>query len=71
MAIREDTVRAKTGKGWEEWFAILDEWGAAEHGHTAAARYLRTELGVSPWWAQAITVRHEYARGLREPRSSA
>ena len=64
--ISDTAVRAKTGKGWEEWFAILDEWDAKEKGHTASAKHLRDELGVSPWWAQAVTVRYEYARGLRE-----
>jgi hypothetical protein len=61
----DETVREKTGKRSEEWYAILDEWGAKEKGHTATARYLREELGVSPWWAQSVTVRYEYERGLR------
>jgi hypothetical protein len=61
----DETVRAKTGKSSQDWYAILDEWGAKEKGHTATAKYLRDELGVSPWWAQSLTVRYEYERGLR------
>jgi hypothetical protein len=64
--ISEETVRAKTGKGWNEWFALIDRSDVKEKGHTAIARYLRDELQVSPWWAQAVTVRYEYERGLRE-----
>ena len=63
--ISEDAVRAKTGKGWDEWFEILDAFGVAERGHTAAARHLREEHGVSGWWAQAVTGRYEHERDLR------
>ena len=63
--ISEESVRSKTGKGWDEWFAILDGSDVKGGGHTAIARYLREEQGVSPWWAQAVTVRFEYERGLR------
>jgi hypothetical protein len=64
--ISEEAVRAKTGVGWDEWFAILNAWNAPERGHTASARYLREEHGVDPWWAQSITVRYEWERGLRK-----
>ena len=64
--ISEDSVLRRTGKGWAEWLGILDEWGAADEGHTASARYLRETHGVDPWWAQAVTVRYEYERGLRQ-----
>ena len=64
-AIGDAAVREKTGKGWEEWFSILDAWGAKEHGHTITAKHLRDSHGLSPWWAQAVTVRHEWERGLR------
>lgn len=63
--ISADAVQAKTGKGWEEWFAILDGFNVPEHGHTLAAKHLRDEHGVAPWWAQAVTVRYEWERGLR------
>lgn len=63
--ISDEAVRAKTGKDWEEWFRVLDAWGASESGHTASAKYLRDEHGVSAWWAQAVTIRYEYERGLR------
>ncbi|MCF7801895.1 MAG: SRPBCC domain-containing protein [Candidatus Marinimicrobia bacterium] len=60
-----DTVIEKTGKSLEEWFAILDRWGATTKGHPATAKYLASEWGVNAWWSQNITVEYEKARGLR------
>jgi hypothetical protein len=64
-AFSEETVRAKTGKGWEHWYGVLDKFDARTKGHTAAAKYLYEKRKVDPWWAQAITVRYEHERGLR------
>jgi hypothetical protein len=58
-------VRAKTGHGFDHWFAVLDAFGAAGRGHTASARYLSEEHGVPGWHCQMITVEYERARGLR------
>ena len=64
-----DAVRRATGREWDEWFALLDEWGAAEREHKAIASWLASEHGVPGWWAQGITVEYERARGLRSPGS--
>jgi hypothetical protein len=64
--IGDVTVLERTGKSWEEWFALLDEADAAERPHAAIARALVDEHGLSGWWAQSITVEYEQARGLRE-----
>ena len=64
--IRDEVVKAKTGKVWEEWFTILDTWGAKEKVHTQNAKHLREHYGLSPWWAQAVTIRYEWERGLRK-----
>lgn len=63
----DEAVRAKTGKGWDEWLAILDAWGMKEQGHRLTAKHLQEAYGVGPWWAQAVTIRYEYERGLRAP----
>lgn len=60
-----EAVRAKTGKGWDEWFAILDRARAATWTHKEIARWLHDEQGVPPWWCQMVTVGFEQARGLR------
>ncbi len=61
----DEVILEKTGKSSAEWYAILDACGAAEKGHTKTAEYLREEYHVGDWWAQAVTVRYEYERGLR------
>ena len=62
----EESVRGATGKGWDEWFRILDAWGAAERTHRDIARHLNEDLGVSAWWSQTVAVGYERARGLRD-----
>jgi hypothetical protein len=57
-------VRQNTGKGWREWFRILDAWSAKERKRTDIVRYL-LEQGVPGWWAQSITVGYERSRGMR------
>jgi uncharacterized protein YndB with AHSA1/START domain len=64
--ISDAAVRAKTGKGWKEWFAILDRAGATKMSHRDIATYIYKEKGCPGWWAQMVTVGYEQARGLRE-----
>jgi hypothetical protein len=63
----DERIRQRTGRGWEEWFDLLDEWGAAERTHREIARWVADQLGIGPlvWDAQAITSSYERARGLR------
>jgi hypothetical protein len=64
----DEKIRERTGRGWEEWFGILDEWGAADRSHREIARWLANQMGIHPlaWNAQAITASYELTRGLRE-----
>ncbi len=41
-------------------------WGRKEKGHTLTAKYLNEHYGISPWWAQAATIRYEWERGIRK-----
>jgi uncharacterized protein YndB with AHSA1/START domain len=63
----DDVLQANTGRTWDEWFALLDRWGAADRRHPEIARWLNEEQGVDGWWAQGVTVGYEQARGLRVP----
>jgi uncharacterized protein YndB with AHSA1/START domain len=63
----DDVLQANTGRTWDEWFALLDRWGAADRPHPEIARWLNEEQGVDGWWAQGVTVGYEQARGLRAP----
>jgi hypothetical protein len=67
LATSDEAIRERTGRGWEEWFDLLDEWGAAELSHRDIARRIAAELGIDPlaWNAQAITMSFERSRGLR------
>jgi hypothetical protein len=58
-------LRRNTGKGWQEWFRILDARGAKERKHGEIVTYLLDEHGVPGWWAQSITIGYERSRGLR------
>ena len=59
-------VQAKTGKNWQQWFAILDAAGAKKMNHKAIVAYLSEHPGVAPWWRQMVTATYEQERGMRE-----
>ena len=65
--VADERVVEATGRGWADWFAVLDEWSAASRSHTEIARWLREEHGVDGWYSQSLTVGYERARGLRAP----
>jgi hypothetical protein len=63
--IGDEAVAAKTGRGWNDWFALLDKAGAAKWPHKDIAAYLHDIQYCPNWWSQMITVGYEQARGLR------
>jgi hypothetical protein len=67
LATSDGEIRRRTGRGWEEWFDLLDEWGAADRSHREIARWLAERQGIHPlaWNAQAVAGSYELARGLR------
>lgn len=69
LATSDAEIRRRTGRGWEEWFDLLDEWGAPERTHRETARWLAEVQGAVPlaWNVQAVVGSYELARGLREP----
>jgi hypothetical protein len=64
--VSDETVRARTGRTWEEWVRVLDAVDAARLPHREIADHVDREHGVSGWWAQSVTVGYERIRGLRE-----
>ena len=60
-------VRRATGRDYDEWFALLDRWGAPGRPFREIADWLEAEHDVSSWWAQKLIVEYEQARGLRPP----
>jgi Domain of unknown function (DUF4287) len=65
LTMYADAIRERTGRGWEDWFDLLDEWGATERSHKEIATWLREEHDTGGWNSQSITVSYERARGLR------
>jgi uncharacterized protein YndB with AHSA1/START domain len=67
LATSDEKIRQRTARGWEEWFAMLDDWGAADRPHREIARWVAEQQGIHPlaWNAQAIAGSYELARGLR------
>ena len=65
LTVSDEVIRRRTGRGWEEWFDLLDDWGAIARPHREIARWLASEQGIDGWSAQSVTVSYERARGLR------
>jgi hypothetical protein len=65
LTVSDEVIRRRTGRGWEEWFDLLDEWSAIARPHSEIARWLASEHGIDGWSAQSVTVSYERARGLR------
>jgi hypothetical protein len=64
---KTDGVRRGTGRERDEWFALLDAWGAGGRQYREIADWLVGEHDLSRWWAQKLIVEYEQARGLRPP----
>jgi uncharacterized protein YndB with AHSA1/START domain len=64
--IRSDGVSNATGKGWREWFAILDQAGAARLPHTDISRFLHENEGLSNWWSRTVAAGYEQTIGRRD-----
>lgn len=64
LATSDEAIRHRTGRGWEDWFDLLDAWGAADRSHREIARWLAERLGADPlaWSVQAVAVSYERAR---------
>jgi hypothetical protein len=63
--IGDEEVKAATGKSWQEWFALLDEYGVAERGHDLTVKYLKEHHRLPDSWAKEVAFRYENDRGLR------
>lgn len=60
-------ARRAAGRDYEEWFTLLDRWGAPGRPFREIADWLRSEHDLSAWWAQKLIVEYEQAKGLRPP----
>ena len=65
LTVSDEVIRRRTGRGWEEWFDLLDDSGAIAKPHAEIARWLRSEHRIDGWSAQSVTVSYERVRGRR------
>jgi hypothetical protein len=65
LNISSHAVKAKTGKSWAQWFALLDKDRARTMTHKDIVAVLSKKHGLGPWWRQMVTVAYEQAKGLR------
>lgn len=63
----DDSVRAATGRGWDEWCDLIDASLGEAAGHGDIVGFLQEEHGVDGWWSQSIAVGYERITGLRLP----
>jgi hypothetical protein len=46
LATSGEAIQRRTGRGWEEWFDLLDEWGASDRTHREAARWVAARQDI-------------------------
>lgn len=63
--VTSESVRKATGRGWDEWLAILDKAGARSWSHREIVAFLKKRHKLRPWWQQGVTSGYETAIGRR------
>jgi uncharacterized protein YndB with AHSA1/START domain len=71
MGVSDDAVREATGRGWDEWFSLLDEAGAKGWDHKRMVAFVAEQGMESAWWQQMVTSSYERERGLKQVGQSA
>ena len=64
---KPETVKKATGRTQDEWYSVLDKWGAQGRPYKEVSTFLTERHGVSRWWAQKLIVEYEQDRGIRDP----
>lgn len=65
--VSDERIRENTGRGWDDWVAVIDAGPSRQASHTTIAAWLVEEHGVDGWWAQGVTVGYERLTGRRLP----
>jgi hypothetical protein len=61
----DERITEATGRSWEAWLSLLDEWGARRRKRGETVDFLMAGHAVAGWWAQTIASGYERTRGLR------
>ncbi|MFM9995128.1 MAG: SRPBCC family protein [Phycisphaerales bacterium] len=59
-------MKAKTGKTWDQWFKVLDDFGGPPKGRREIGNFLHDTHKVDPAITAMINVEYEAARGVVE-----
>jgi len=62
--IKEEVIVKRTGRSFNEWRKILDNFDVRKNGHRKTVEYLMDHR-INPWWSQVIVVRYEHENKLR------
>ena len=65
--VSDERIRENTGRGWDDWVAVIDAGPGRQASHTTIAAWLVEVHGVDGWWAQGVTVGYERITGRRLP----
>lgn len=64
--IGDETVLAKTGKTWHEWFEVLERASAHKLSHQEIVALLSKRHDMNDWWSQMIANAFEQHSSMRE-----
>jgi hypothetical protein len=57
--IDDETVKAKTGRSWHEWFDILENASADKLNHQEIVNLLSRRHDLNDWWSQMVAKGYE------------
>lgn len=63
--IKDTSVMKATGKPLAHWFNTIENSKRGNLSHKEIANFLHKECGLTPWWAQEVTVLYEKSIGRR------
>lgn len=63
--VTSTAVEKTTGRGWNDWFAVLDRADAARLSRKDSTLLLQQKHGLTARWSQIVAAGYEQAQGLR------
>ncbi len=70
LGIADEDVLNETGRSSDDWYFLLDAWGAPQKGHAAIVEQLRDIYNLGEDWAGVLAIRYECARDLQAKTST-
>ena len=64
--IDDETVKAKTGRSWHEWFDILENASADKLNHQEIVSLLSRRHDLNDWWSQMVAKVYEQHARIHE-----